>query len=156
MINFFNQFSRIILIFIYTLSLASFQVQAHHSTAAFNENIVIKLTGTIKSFRWINPHSSFKIYADADLEDWPDGMWTIEMTAANALIRQGWKRNSIRPGDKVTVFVHPLHNVITLKDGSQGALYIGIILANGSTLGRVDGKGIHYSEQTGKAAKISE
>ena len=148
MINYLNRFSKIILVLVCSIPLTSFPVLAHHSTAAFNEKTVIKLTGTIKQFRWINPHSSFKIDAIPDIKGLPAGLWTVEMTAANALIRQGWKRNSIKPGDKVTVFVHPLRNVITLKDGSQGALYIGIILANGSTLGRVDGKGLHDGEQT--------
>ena len=144
--------TRIILVLVCSALLTSLPVSAHHSTAAFNENIVIKLTGTVKQFRWINPHSSFKVEATTDKADWPNGMWTIEMTAANALLRQGWKRNSIQAGDKVTVFVHPLRNVITLNDGSQGALYIGIILADGSTLGRVDGKGLRYNEQTGDAS----
>ena len=152
MIKYLKSFPKIILVLVCSLPLTSFPALAHHSTAAFNEKTVIKLTGTVKSFRWINPHSSFKIDAVPDIKGLPAGLWTVEMTAANALLRQGWKRNSIRPGDKVTVFVHPLRNVITLKDGSQGCLYIGIILANGSTLGRVDGKGIHYGEQTGDAS----
>jgi hypothetical protein len=114
-------------------------VQAHHSTAAFDETTVFKITGTIKQFRWINPHSSFKIEGDAE-GDHPDGLWTVEMTAANALIRQGWKRSTIKEGDQVTVFVNPLRNAITLNDGSQGSLYVGIILQDGSSLGRVDGK----------------
>jgi hypothetical protein len=39
------------------------------------------------------------------------------------------------------MFVNPLSKPITLNDGSQGALYVGIILADGSTLGRIDGAG---------------
>jgi len=146
MIKQLQNITRIILVLVCTILLTSLPASAHHSTAAFNENVVIKLTGTVKQFRWINPHSSFKIDAIPDIEGLPKGVWTVEMTAANALLRQGWKRNSIQAGDKVTVFVHPLRNVITLNDGSQGCLYIGIILADGSTLGRVDGKGIHYGE----------
>ena len=148
MIKQLQNIPRFILVLVGSALLTSFPVLAHHSTAAFNETIVLKLTGTIQSFRWINPHSSFKIDAVAD-QGRPNGLWTVEMTAANALIRQGWKRNSIRPGDKVTVFVHPLRHVITLNDGSQGALYIGIILADGSTLGRVDGKGLHDGQPAG-------
>lgn len=120
--------------------LASVPVTAHHSTAAFVNSEVIKIVGSITQFRWINPHASFKLEGVTD--DGPDGLWTVEMTAPNVLIKQGWKRSSIRKGDKVTVFVNPLRNAITLKDGSQGGLYIGIILADGSTLGRVDGKAV--------------
>ncbi|HEX6997114.1 MAG TPA: DUF6152 family protein [Gammaproteobacteria bacterium] len=113
---------------------------AHHSTAAFDTTRVVKIEGEIKQFRWINPHASIKIEGTTEGET-PDGLWTVEMTAPNVLINQGWKRTSVRPGDKVTMFVNPLRNPIVLDDGSQGGLYVGVILADGSTLGRVDGKG---------------
>lgn len=112
---------------------------AHHSTAAFDNTEVIRIEGKVTQFRWINPHASFKVEGKAD--HGPDGVWTVEMTAANALINQGWKRNSLTVGDDVVVFVNPLRNAITLNDGSQGGLYVGVILQDGSTLGRTDGKG---------------
>lgn len=112
---------------------------AHHSTAAFDTTKVLKIEGTVKQFRWINPHASFKV--DGDASEGPDGLWTVEMTAPNVLINQGWKRTSLQVGDEVTVFVNPLLNAITLKDGSQGGLYVGVVLADGSTLGRIDGEG---------------
>ena len=113
---------------------------AHHSTAAFDNAQVIKIEGTVKQFRWINPHASFKVEGTAD-GDAPDGLWTVEMTAANVLLNQGWKRSSLKLGDQVVVFINPLKNAITLKDGSQGGLYVGVVLADGSELGRVDGEG---------------
>ena len=112
---------------------------AHHSTAAFDNAEVVKIEGTITQFRWINPHASIKLEGTA--EGGPDGLWTIEMTAPNVLINLGWKRNSIQPGDKVTMYANPLHKAVTLKDGSHGGLYVGIVLADGSTLGRTDGQG---------------
>jgi hypothetical protein len=65
------------------------------------------------------------------------------MTAPNVLINQGWGRNSLRIGDKVVAFVNPLRNAedFKLNDGSNGGLYVGVILADGSTLGRTDGGG---------------
>lgn len=113
---------------------------AHHSTAAFDSNTVVKIEGTVTQFRWTNPHASIKVDGVAE-GDYQDGVWTVEMTAPNVLINQGWKRNSLRPGDKVTMFVNPLRNPVELNDGSQGSLYVGVILADGSTLGRTDGKG---------------
>lgn len=112
---------------------------AHHSTAAFDSSRVVRIEGTITQFRWINPHASIKLEGTAD--GGPDGLWTVEMTAPNVLINQGWQRNSIVPGDTVVMFVNPLQNAITLNDGSQGGLYVGVILADGSTLGRTDGQG---------------
>lgn len=112
---------------------------AHHSTAAFDNTQVVRIEGKVTQFRWINPHASFKVDGDAD--SGPDGLWTVEMTAPNVLINQGWKRTSLNVGDEVVVFVNPLRNAITLNDGSQGGLYVGVVLADGSTLGRTDGKG---------------
>jgi hypothetical protein len=63
------------------------------------------------------------------------------MTAPNSLMQQGWKRTSLKVGDKVVIFVNPLKNAITLNDGSQGGLYVGVIFADGNTLGRTDGGG---------------
>ena len=114
-------------------------VGAHHSTAAFDNSRIIRIEGTVTQFRFINPHASIKLEGTA--EGGPDGLWTVEMTAANVLVNQGFKRSSARPGDKVVMFVNPLSNAITLNDGSQGGLYVGMILADGSTLGRTDGGG---------------
>jgi hypothetical protein len=113
---------------------------AHHSTAAFDTSRVVKIEGTITQFRWINPHASIKI--DGVTEgDAADGLWTVEMTAPNVLINQGWTRTALQIGDKVTMFVNPLRNKVTLNDGSTGGLYVGVVLANGNTLGQTDGKG---------------
>jgi hypothetical protein len=109
---------------------------AHHSTAAFDTTQVVKLEGTITQFRWINPHASIKIDGGAG-----HGLWTIEMTAPNVLINEGWTRDALQVGDKVTMYVNPLRNAVTLNDGSTGGLFVGVVLANGSTLGRTDGKG---------------
>ena len=109
---------------------------AHHSTAAFDTSQVVKIEGTITQFRWINPHASIKIDGGAG-----KGLWTIEMTAPNVLINDGWTRDALQVGDKVTIYANPLRNAVTLNDGSTGGLYVGVVLANGSTLGRTDGKG---------------
>ena len=63
------------------------------------------------------------------------------MTAPNSLMQQGWKRTSLKVGDRVVMFVNPLKNAITLNDGSQGGLYVGVVLADGSILGQADGAG---------------
>jgi len=121
-------------------SLGALPAGAHHSTAAFDNSRVVKLEGTITQFRWINPHASIKIDAKSDGDD-PDGVWTVEMTAPNVLINEGWQRTSLKVGDKVTMYVNPLRNQVVLNDGSTGSLYVGVVLADGKTLGRTDGKG---------------
>lgn len=125
------------LILIVAIGAAS--VRAHHSTAAFDNSRVVRIEGKITQFRWINPHASIKLEGVAD--GGPDGLWTVEMTAPNVLINEGWKRNSVQPGDEVVMFVNPLREPVTLNDGSEGGLFVGIVLADGSTLGRTDGAG---------------
>jgi hypothetical protein len=113
---------------------------AHHSTGAFDTSKVVAIEGKVTQFRWINPHASIKVDGKAS-DGHPAGVWTVEMTAPNVLTNSGWKRTSLKEGDKVTMYVNPLRNAITLKDGSQGGLYVGAILADGTKLGRTDGKG---------------
>ncbi|HEY0964137.1 MAG TPA: DUF6152 family protein [Pseudomonadales bacterium] len=120
-------------------ALLSVPAFAHHSTSAFDNEKVIRIEGTVTQFRWINPHASFKVEGDAS--EGPDGLWTVEMTAPNVLMRVGWKRSSLKVGDKVVAYVNPLKNAITLEDGSQGGLYVGVELADGTTLGQTDGGG---------------
>jgi len=113
---------------------------AHHSTAAFDTTRVVKIDGTITQFRWTNPHASIKLDGVSE-GDTPDGLWTVEMTAPNVLINQGWTRTALKVGDKVTIYVNPLRNAVELNDGSQGGLYVGVVLADGNKLGQTDGKG---------------
>jgi hypothetical protein len=121
-------------------ALSALPAGAHHSTAAFDNTRVVKLEGTITQFRWINPHASIKIDAKSEGDD-PDGVWTVEMTAPNVLINEGWTRTALKIGDKVTMYVNPLRNQVVLNDGSTGSLYVGVVLADGKKLGRTDGQG---------------
>lgn len=114
-------------------------VQAHHSTAGFDTSVVVAVEGTVTQFRWINPHASIKVDGKAN-QGFANGVWTVEMTAPIALVNAGWKRSSLKVGDKVTIFINPLRDAV-LKDGSQGGLYVGAILQDGEKMGRTDGKG---------------
>ena len=99
----------------------------HHSGAMFDRSKEMKITGTVSDFQWTNPHASFKV--DVLGSDGKTETWSIEMNGPNNLIRAGWKRTTIKPGDKVTVTINPL------RDGRPGGWYLGITLADGKTLG---------------------
>ena len=101
---------------------------AHHSYSMFDMNKTVVLEATVVRFKWQNPHAFIEIDADArgDKE-----RWAIEMTSPNNLAQEGWKRTSLKPGDKVRLYVHPL------RSGARGGSYSGIRLPNGSTLGEV-------------------
>lgn len=74
----------------------------HHSFAAeFDANQPVTLTGTVTRVEWTNPHARFYI----DVKD--DGgrlvNWDLELGSASGLLRRGWSRTSLKPGDVVTV-----------------------------------------------------
>ena len=107
-------------------ALFSTPAYVHHSGAMFDGSKDVKITGTVMEFHWTNPHSSFKLSV-------PDGhgsqsIWSVEMGGPNNLIHEGWKRSTIKPGDKISATVHPL------KDGTPGGQYVSITLADGRTL----------------------
>jgi hypothetical protein len=100
---------------------------AHHSGAMFDSEKQQSLVGTITEFNWTNPHSSFKVAVKN--ADGKEEIWAIEMNAPQNLMRNGWKRTTIKPGDPVTVVVHPL------RDGKPGGSFVSITLPDGTTLG---------------------
>lgn len=101
-------------------------LMAHHSPAVFDRTREVKLTGTVKDFRWQNPHTWLEI-------DVPDDKgtvvtWGVEMTSPTYLARAGWRNNSVKPGDKVTVVVNPV------RTGEPAGIFISITLPDGRTL----------------------
>ena len=81
---------------------------AHHSFAMFDQTKQVTLKGVVREFQWTNPHSWLQlkvVNAKGENED-----WAIEMLSPSVLSRMGWKRNSIRAGDEVTVVINPVRN----------------------------------------------
>lgn len=99
----------------------------HHSGAMFDLTKEVDVSGTVLEFHWSNPHANFKISAVNPTGD--AEVWAVEMNSPNNLVREGWKRTTLKPGDKVTVTVRPL------RDGKPGGQYVRIKLADGTVLG---------------------
>src|SRR4030095_16210403 len=77
-------------------------VLAHHSFAAeFDANKVVTLTGTVTKVEWANPHA--RIYFDVKDEKGKLANWDFELGSPNGLMRLGWRRDSLKPGDEITV-----------------------------------------------------
>ena len=73
---------------------------AHHSfPAQYDINKPITLTGKVTKVEWTNPH--IFIYADVKDDKGVVNNWAFEMGGPNSLLRQGWKRDSLKPDDKI-------------------------------------------------------
>jgi hypothetical protein len=117
----------------------------HHSGAMFDAAKQQKLSGTIKEFNWTNPHASFKVEV-VNAQGQPE-VWAIEMGSPNNMVREGWKRSTLKPGDKVSVMVRPL------RDGKPGGSFMSVTLADGTVMGGQSGTGGGAAEETPAATK---
>jgi hypothetical protein len=106
--------------------LFTLQSLAHHSGAMFDDKKSTTLTGTVKDYQWTNPHCWIQVLvpgAQGPIE------WSIEMGSPAQLFRGGWKRGTLKPGDKITVAIHPL------RDGTNGGLFVSAIGPEGNPIG---------------------
>ena len=87
-------------------------VYAHHSFAAeYDSNKPITVEGVVTKVEWMNPHARF--YVDVKDSAGNVANWEFEMGSPNVLQREGWKRDSLKCGDKVVV------GGFLAKDGSK-------------------------------------
>jgi hypothetical protein len=81
---------------------------AHHSFAMFDREKTITVSGVVKEFMWASPHVLIEVVTDGQRGD--SGLWSIEGNAPSVLARGGWTSRSLRPGDKVSIAIHPSKN----------------------------------------------
>jgi hypothetical protein len=99
---------------------------AHHSNVAFEVTKVVTVTGVVKAFEWRNPHTWVILTVDDGKGGKVD--WGIEGRAPGVLLRAGWTRNSLQPGEIITVDMSPA------KDGSKTGLVARVTKADGTIL----------------------
>ncbi|MGC1458090.1 MAG: DUF6152 family protein [Steroidobacteraceae bacterium] len=99
---------------------------AHHSYAMFDTSKTISLDGTVKDFQWTNPHAWIEVVVATS-----EGLkqYSIEGNNPRVLGRAGWKFNTLKPGDKVTIVMNPL------RDGARGGSLVSATLPDGRMLG---------------------
>jgi len=97
---------------------------AHHSFAAeYDSNKTIKITGVVTKVEWMNPHARF--YVDVKDADGKVTNWNFELGAIPVLLKQGWRKDSLKAGDQVTV------EGLAAKDGANAASTRRVLLPDG-------------------------
>jgi len=99
-----------------TAMLTASSALAHHSFAMFDQSKSVTLQGTVKDFRWTNPHVFIQLLVKT--EGGSEAEWSIEMSSPEHLVRVGWRPGTLKPGDNVTLVIHPM------RDGSTGGQYL--------------------------------
>ena len=98
---------------------------AHHSYAMFDHTKSLTLHGTLKEFQWTNPHCFIQVLVDSNAGP---AEWSVQMDSPQSLYRRQWRPGTVKPGDKITVIIHPT------KDGSHSGQYVSGTGAGGHAL----------------------
>lgn len=105
---------------------------AHHSFAVFfDEKGDVTVTGTVQEFQFRNPHGLIRLVVKG--EDGSEQVWRAETNSPSILERRGWKRDSLKAGDAITVEGWPA------RDGSNYLRMRAARRADGTPIGRVPG-----------------
>jgi hypothetical protein len=90
------------IIFAAAMCIAAIPAWAHHSfSAEFDGTKVVKLEGAVTKLEWTNPH--IWVYLDVKNEAGNMVKWQCEGGSPNILTRNGWNKDSLKPGDAVTI-----------------------------------------------------
>lgn len=104
---------------------------AHHSfSAMFDGSKPITLEGVVTKVEWANPHVYF--YIDVKDAEGKTENWACETAGPNSLIRRGWKRDSLKVGDRVTVRGYLAKNGSKLADAREVTFPDGTKIFSGS------------------------
>jgi hypothetical protein len=106
---------------------AGIPVVAHHSFAAFDQSREVTMKGQVSQFQWTNPHSWLVVKVKG--ASGQDEEWSFEMLSPNVLRRMGWKRDTVKVGDQVTVTANPA------RDGTHFGLMLAVLDAEGHAIG---------------------
>lgn len=98
---------------------------AHHSTAEFDYTKQVTIHGKVKEVQWTNPHSFIQLLVPG--ADGKAVQWSVEIGSPSLNINMGWRKNSVKPGDEITMVLSPARNgtpygtlrVLTFADGKE-------------------------------------
>lgn len=94
--------AQLLVMFVAVGGAATVPLLGHHSFAAeYDSNQPVKFTGVVTKLDWMNPHVYF--YVDVTGQDGKVVHWACEAGNPNALARRGWRKNSLKADDQITV-----------------------------------------------------
>ena len=99
---------------------------AHHGATSYANNIVVLKEATVTKLVWANPHTIVLF----DVKDGKGNVshWAGEAGSPSAVSLLGWTKNSLQPGDVITVYIYPA------KSGNPVGRLNKVVLADGKTL----------------------
>ena len=121
-----NRKRYILIILLTGLIIISRPLFAHHSVAEYDMTRITSVKGTVTQFEWSNPHA----YIHLDVKDDKGNVenWSAELASLGMLSRVNWRRDTVKPGDEITVFGN------RAKDGRTFMRLDKIVFANGQEL----------------------
>ena len=113
------------------LILASSPAFAHHSTAEYDMTALTAVKGTVTQFEWSNPHAYIHIEAKDEKGNVVE--WTAELASLGMLSRINWKRDTVKPGDEITIYGNHSKNgknfmrldKVTFANGQELSAHVG-------------------------------
>jgi hypothetical protein len=109
---------------------AAVPVSAHHSFAEFDRTKEVTMTGVVRELQWNNPHAWIQVVVTDDKGRKTE--WGFECGSPNMMVRTGWKRTTLKMGDRVVIVGNPL------KNGRPNASLVRVTLPDGRVLGPGD------------------
>ena len=115
-----------LLVLAFGLPLAVVPLFAHHANAVFDTTKTVTAKGTVVDWLWANPHCLLRFDVTDDKGE--VAHWVGETQAPINMIGNGWRRDSFKAGDAITVSLRPLRN------GKPGGSIQKVVLGDGKVL----------------------
>jgi Family of unknown function (DUF6152) len=116
------------------LAIPSVPALSHHSNSAYQVDRIVTLTGTVKEWRWMNPHTW--LYLTVEGADGKQQEWAVEGRPPGILGRAGWDSTVLKPGETVTVHASPSKNGEPVGIIARVTKADGTVLANAPNYNR--------------------
>jgi hypothetical protein len=114
------------LVLVIAVLMVSLPLLAHHGNAAYDDTRTVTLKGTVTQWLWANPHCV--LHVDVADEGGQVVSWIVETENPTSMFNIGWSRDSMKPGDKVTV------TALAVKNGQPIGRIVDVLLPSGQKL----------------------